>query len=81
MKIEFGKNDKVIIRMMSQKKIAVSTLNTIINALEFYYGEILKKHFIFEVKSTKKDKKLLVVLGEEEKDLRCLHKYKTQNHY
>ena len=64
---------------MSQKKIPVPTLNTIINALEFYYGEILKKHFIFEVKSPKKDKKLLVVLSKEEKDLRCLHKYKTQN--
>ena len=27
----------------------------------------------------KKDKKLPVVLSKEEKDLRCLHKYKTQN--
>ena len=35
-KIEFGKNGKVIIRMRSQKKIAVS-----INALKFYYGRSL----------------------------------------
>lgn len=46
--------------------MATSTLNIIINALKFYYGEILKKDFIFEVKRPKKDRKLPVVLNREE---------------
>ena len=41
-------------------------MNIIINALKFYYGEILKKNFIYEVKRPKKDKKLPVVLSREE---------------
>jgi len=51
---------------VNQKKVAASTLNIIINALKFYYGEVLKKDFIFEVKRPKKDRKLPVVLSKEE---------------
>jgi len=40
-------------------------LNIIINALKFYYGEVLKKNFIYEIKRSKKDKKLPVVLSKE----------------
>jgi site-specific recombinase XerD len=36
------------------------------NALKFYYGEVLSKNFIYEVKRPKKDKKLPVVLSREE---------------
>ena len=43
-----------------------STLNSVINALKFYYGTVLKKKFIYEVKKPRKDKKLAVVLGKEE---------------
>ena len=47
-------------------KMGKSTfLNVIINALKFYYGEVLEKNFIFEVKRPKKDKKLPVVLSKE----------------
>jgi len=52
--------------VVNQKKVSASTLNIIINALKFYYGEVLKKDFIFEIKRPKKDKKLLVVLSKEE---------------
>ena len=51
---------------VNQKKVATSTLNITINALKFYYGEVLKKDFIFEIKRPKKDKKLPVVLSKEE---------------
>ena len=51
---------------VNQKKVAASTLNIIINALKFYYGEVLKKDFIFEIKRPKKDRKLPVVLSREE---------------
>jgi len=50
----------------NQKEIFASTLDIIINALNFYYGEVLKKDFIFEIKRPKKDKKLPVVLSKEE---------------
>ncbi|CAD7772433.1 Tyrosine recombinase XerD [Candidatus Methanoperedenaceae archaeon GB37] len=52
--------------VVNQKKVSTSTLNVIINVLKFYYGEVLKKDFIFEVKRPKKDSKLPVVLSKEE---------------
>lgn len=57
---------RYLYHMINQKKVATSTLNTIINALKFYCGEILKKSFIYEVKRPKKDKKLPLVLSKEE---------------
>lgn len=57
---------KYLYYMVERKKILVSTLNIIINALKFYYGNILKKKFIYEVKRPKKDKKLPVILSKEE---------------
>jgi len=41
-------------------------MNIIINALRFYYGEILKRKFIYEVKRPRKERKLPVVLSREE---------------
>ena len=52
--------------VVNQKKVAASTLNVIINALKFYYGEVLKRNFIYEIKRPPKDKKLPVVLNKEE---------------
>ena len=34
--------------------------------MKFYYGEVLKNDFIFEIKRPKKDKKLPAVLSKEE---------------
>jgi len=65
-KIENEDVKKYLYYMVNQKKVATSTLNIIINALKFYYGEVLKKNFIFEVKRPKKDKKLPVILSKEE---------------
>jgi len=57
---------KYLYYMVEKKKVSTSTLNIIINALKFYYGEVLKKKFIYEVKRPKKDKKLPVILSKEE---------------
>ena len=52
--------------LANDREVSTSTLNTAINALKFYYGEILKRRFIYEIKRPKKDKKLPVVLSQEE---------------
>ncbi len=52
--------------LAEEKQSATSTLNQAINALKFYYGTMLKKKFIYEVKRPRKDKKLPVVLSKEE---------------
>ncbi|SNR83630.1 site-specific tyrosine recombinase/integron integrase [Desulfurobacterium atlanticum] len=57
---------KYLYYMVARKKVSTSTLNVIINALKSYYGEILKKKFIYNVKRPKKDKKLPVVLSRGE---------------
>jgi site-specific recombinase XerD len=48
------------------KQAATSTLNQAINALKFYYGSMLKKKFLYEIKRPRKDRKLPVVLSREE---------------
>ena len=51
--------------LANDKEVSTSTLNTAINALKFYYGEVLKRRFVYEIKRPKKDKKLPVVLSQE----------------
>jgi site-specific recombinase XerD len=41
-------------------------LNIAINVLKFYYGTILKRKFIYDIKRPCKDKKLPVVLSQGE---------------
>ncbi|MCM8803302.1 MAG: tyrosine-type recombinase/integrase, partial [Candidatus Omnitrophica bacterium] len=52
--------------LAEEKQVATSTLNQVINALKFYYGTILKRNFVYEIKRPRKDKKLPVVLSKEE---------------
>ncbi|MDI6885023.1 MAG: site-specific integrase, partial [archaeon] len=52
--------------LANDKEASTSTLNTAINALKFYYGEVLKRRFIYEIKRPRKDKKLPVVLSQGE---------------
>jgi len=52
---------------LADKRFAsTSSLNIAINALKFYYGEVLKRGFVFEIKRPKKDKRLPVILNQEE---------------
>jgi len=64
---------RYLYHMVKKKAVSPFTLNIIINALKFFYGEILKKNFVYEIKRPKKDKKLPVVLSREEvkKDIEC----------
>lgn len=48
------------------KGISSSTLSLIINALKFYYRQILGRNLLFNIKHPKKDKKLPVVLSKSE---------------
>lgn len=52
--------------LANDKGVSTSTLNAAINALKFYYGEVLKQWFVYEIKRPRKDKKLPVVLSQEE---------------
>ncbi len=53
---------------LKNKNSANSTLNVAINALKFYYTQILKRKFFFDIKHAKKSKYLPVVLSREEID-------------
>lgn len=55
-----------LLYLVEEKESATSTLNQAINALKFYYGTMLKKNFIYEIKRPRKDKKLPVVLSQGE---------------
>ncbi len=55
-----------LFHLVEKKRVAVSTLNSAINALKFYYSTILKRKFTYEIKRPRKDKKLPVVLSKEE---------------
>ncbi|MDY6863224.1 MAG: site-specific tyrosine recombinase/integron integrase [Thermodesulfobacteriota bacterium] len=55
-----------LFHLSEERKLSASTLNSAINALKFYYGFVLKKKFIYEVKRPKKDKKLPLVLNKTE---------------
>ena len=48
------------------KNIGSSTLSLIINALKFYYQQILGRNLLFNIKHPQKDKKLPVVLSKNE---------------
>ena len=52
--------------LAEEKDLSTSSLNITISALKFYYGNILMKNFIYDLKRPKKDKKLPVVLNKEE---------------
>lgn len=51
--------------LAEKKDCSASTLNIAINALKFYYGEMLKRKFVYSIRRPKKDKKLPVVLSQE----------------
>lgn len=55
-----------LVYLSEEKEAATSTLNQAINALKFHYGTMLKRKFVYEVKRPRKDKKLPVVLSQEE---------------
>ncbi len=55
-----------LVYLAEEKQSATSTLNQAINALKFYYGTMLKKEFVYEIRRPRKDRKLPIVLSNEE---------------
>ena len=55
-----------LLYLAEERQSATATLNQAINALKFYYGSMLKQKFVYEVKRPRKDKKLPVVLSQED---------------
>lgn len=51
---------------LKDKGCASSTLNVALNALRFYYREILKRRFLFDIKGPKKSNYLPTILSKEE---------------
>ena len=55
-----------LFHLAEEREVSTSTLNSAINALKFYYGEILRRKFVYEIKRPGKDKRLPVILNQEE---------------
>lgn len=51
---------------LKDKDCANSTLNVALNALKFYYREVLKRKFLFDIKGAKKTNYLPTILSKEE---------------
>ena len=59
---------KQYLEYLVDQGFSFSTLNVAINALKFYYTQILKRKFFFDIRHAKKEKKLPVVLSKQEID-------------
>ena len=64
---------------LKNKNCTNSTLNVALNALKFYYRQILKRKFFFDIKGAKKSQYLPVILSKEE-IRRMLEKTKNPKH-
>lgn len=51
---------------LKDKNCSNSTLNVALNALKFYYRQVLKRRFFFNIKGAKKSNYLPVILSKEE---------------
>lgn len=68
-----------IVYMAEERQLSKSSLNIVINALKFFYGEVLKYNFIYDIKRPRRDKKLPVVLSRDEV-IRILSSIKNLKH-
>lgn len=59
---------KKYLEYLADNDFSSSTINIAINALKFYYTQILKRKFFFDIKQAKKEKQLPVVLAKQEID-------------
>jgi len=57
---------KRYLEYLANKRVSNATLNLAINALKFYYTQVLKRKFFFDIKHPKKEKCLPVVLTKDE---------------
>jgi site-specific recombinase XerD len=57
---------KQYLEYLANKGVSNATLNLAISALKFYYTQVLKRRFFFDIKHSKKEKRLPVVLTKDE---------------
>ena len=57
---------KKFLEYLVNKGMATATLNLVINALKFYYIQILKRKLFYNIKYVKKNKKLPIILSKSE---------------
>src|SRR6266702_4200496 len=57
---------RTYLESMKDKGCANSTLNVALNALKFYYKQVLKRKFFFDIKGVKKTNYLPTVLSKQE---------------
>lgn len=57
---------KRYLEFLANREVSNATLNLAINALKFYYTQVLKRKFFFDIKHPKKEKRLPVVLTKDE---------------
>lgn len=57
---------KRYLEFLANREVSNATLNLAINALKFYYAQVLKRKFFFDIKHPKKEKRLPVVLTKDE---------------
>ncbi len=60
---------KTYLEFLKDGRAANSTINVAINALKFYYSQILKRRFFFDIRHAKKSNYLPVVLSREEVEI------------
>lgn len=63
-----NKDVRQYLLFLKSKNCASSTLNVALNALKFYYQQLLKRKFFFDIRSAKKTNYLPTVLSREEID-------------
>ena len=57
---------KRYLEYLANKKVSNATLNLAINALKFYYTQVLKRRFFSDIKHPQKEKRLPVILTKDE---------------
>jgi site-specific recombinase XerD len=57
---------KKYLEHLVNKELSKSTLSLVINSLKFYYKNILRRRFFFDIRHPKKEKRLPVVLSRQE---------------
>ena len=61
-----NKDIKRYLEYLANRGVSNATLNLVINALKFYYGQIMRRRFFWQIKRPKKEKVLPVVLSKNE---------------
>lgn len=65
-KIIHNEDIKRYLEYLADRQVSSSTLNLALNALKFYYTQVLRRRFFYDIRHAKKESRLPVVLSKEE---------------